>query len=317
MKTKFTTPLLAMFVLLVIACACPFTLPSATPTPQVIYRSPDDMNIQPGDIPDLKETPIENPATKKLLPEAEDQSQRAFKDSKRDIYVETNVILVSDPSKRSYDDIYEHTVSQRRPNSHRSSGDKRVNISEQGYLIPFSDKTCGEGLVLILIRSNVIMVIIACGENVDEEYVVNIGKIMDERVQAPPEEIGIEDKPPGLGGEEQCAGLDLSLEECANAGTHTYFHREIANTCNALPSEPINVQVAITFFQGGVEMRNLNDDTTATYTKIATNTYTGEWSNEIETITYTITFTLSGFKLHGHSSAPARNCDWEWEATRQ
>ncbi len=314
---KFTTPLLAVFVLLVIACACPFTLPSATPTPQVIYRSPDDMNIQPGDIPDLKETPIENPVTNKLLPEAEDQSQRAFRDSKRDIYVETIVILVSDPSRHSYDDIYERTVSQRRPNSHRSSGDRRVDIGEQSYLIPFSDETCGEGLALILIRSNAIMVIIACGENVDEEYVVDIGKIMDERVQAPPDEIVIEDKSPGLSSEEQCTSLNLTVEECANAGTHTYFVREIANTCNALPSEPINVQLAITFFQGGVEMRNLNDDTTATYTKIATNTYTGEWSNEIETITYMITFTLSGYKYHAHSSAPAGNCEWDLEATRQ
>lgn len=63
--------MLTFILLSMLAC---MAFPLSTPTPQVIYKSPDDMNLQPGDVPDLEEAPVSYKETDTYLPNSEGQS---------------------------------------------------------------------------------------------------------------------------------------------------------------------------------------------------------------------------------------------------
>jgi len=73
----------------------------------------------------------------------------------------------------------------------------------------------------------------------------HIAEIIDGHIQEPPgdtailteppEEITNPAEPPGFTGEDQCAELDLTPEECANAGTHTYSAKNVKMTGKCQP----------------------------------------------------------------------------------
>lgn len=247
------------------ACAPRSTpLPPApdTPTPQqvIIFRSPRDMNLQTGEVPDLQETPVENPAAEPLLPEAIDQDQRAFVNIDLDIHIESNVIMVPEQTTRSDDDLYEQVVIPRRPGVQRQGKDEGCELGERCRIIYIIDPGCGPGLVLIVLRGNMITVLIGCGRGADRDRITRAGAKIDEHIQAPPrpEEIALATAapqrtqtqaaqataaqyvaatcaagtamaltltPPGPTATlDPCVALNLTPEECANSGVHAYSY---------------------------------------------------------------------------------------------
>jgi len=178
----------------------------ATTTPQVIYKSPAEMNLRPGDISSLTPTVVQNPS-QSLLPDITDQDQRAFTNGNQNNYIETDVMVGSAGNSQTPSDIYNLVVPKRRPSATKASNNQPVNIGEQGSIFAITDQ-CGSGYVLIFKRSNVIVLIIGCGQNINESLIKEIGQTIDGHIT--------------ISHEAECTQLDLTPEECANLGTYQY-----------------------------------------------------------------------------------------------
>ena len=178
----------------------------ATTTPQVIYKSPAEMNLRPGDISSLTPTVVQNPS-QSLLPDITDQDQRGFTNGNQNSYIETDVMIGSAGNSQTPSDIYNLVMPKRRPSATKASSNQPVNIGEQGSMFAITDE-CGLGYVLIFKRSNVIVLIIACGQNINDSLIEEIGQTIDGHIT--------------ISHEADCTQLDLTPEECANFGTHQY-----------------------------------------------------------------------------------------------
>lgn len=190
------TSALAVLILPTLACSL-FSRPPApalatptagldTPTARVelVYRSPKDMNLQPGEISELTETEVENPAEQPLLSEATEQDQRAFENIDQDIHVESSVILVPTRTTRSPGEIFDQVIVQRLPGAQRTGQLSDCRLGEECQVIPIL-APCGPGYVLVAIRHNVITFIIGCGRGMTEELALRIGGIIDGHITAP------------------------------------------------------------------------------------------------------------------------------------
>jgi hypothetical protein len=178
-----------------------------TATPMIIYKSPKEMNLREGEIPDLMSETIENPDETPLLPEATDQNQRAFKDVNKNTKIETNVYMLPSTPQRSLSEVYDLVVTERRPNFTKTGYDKVLSFSDAGILIQGSD-TCGSSYVLIFYRSNIVNVILGCGDDLSENLMIEIASTIDGHITKSPEI--------------DCAQLHLTNQECSNLGTHQY-----------------------------------------------------------------------------------------------
>ena len=140
-----------------------------TPTPEVVYKSPAEMNLRPGDIPSLQPTDVQSPDANPLIPNATAQDQVAFKSSTKDISIESNVYLLPSVTQMTTSDIYALVVPKRRPNSQKAGSEKTVKIGDNATIIQITN-SCGNGYVLILEQNNVVAVIIGCGRGLDENF---------------------------------------------------------------------------------------------------------------------------------------------------
>jgi hypothetical protein len=252
--------LLFSFVILsLFACSLPFklvknqeptptlpntpTAPGVTPTARVeiIYRLPSEMNLQPQDVPELTETQVEQPAQEPLLPEAIDQSQRAYNNPSQDTNIESNVIMVPGRTVRTPDEIADVIIKKRRPDCKWIGDDEGTcNIGERCKRKRISCG-CGSGLVIIVIRSNIIAVVIGCGRGVKTDLIDRIGGIIDGRIKAPARpKVTV---PPTaevipIVTEDVCESLNLTPEECINSGLHYYTWSSYDQTgpyCSGMP----------------------------------------------------------------------------------
>jgi len=178
-----------------------------TPTPVVVYKLPAEMNLQPGDIPSLQSTDVQSPDANPLIPNATAQDQVTFKSTTKDISIESNVYLLPSATQMTTADIYDLVVPKRRPNSQKAGSETPVKIGDNATIIQITD-SCGNGYVLILEQNNVVVVIIGCGHDLDENLITQSGTIIDNHIT--------------ISHEAECAQLKLTAEECANLGTHNY-----------------------------------------------------------------------------------------------
>jgi hypothetical protein len=111
-----------------------------------------------------------------------------------------------------------------------------------------------------------------------------------------------------------CSSLNLTLEECANAGTHEYlFSTNIGEvifkqphdnlTCGGWSLDP-PYRIEFTFFEGGVEKGNNN------FVKVSDNTYKGNYPvyNEGDERIAIFTFRQDGFTLVENSIHATYGC---------
>lgn len=322
MNKKLLFPLL---VVLLLACniASPFT--AATPITQVVFRSPRDMNLQPQDVPDLKETNVENPAAEPLLPEAIDQDQRIYISITQNIYIESYAIMVPERTHRKPREIFDEVVRKRHPKAEVVNTETPVSIGNSGSLIIINNYCASDynaGLILIIIRDNMVIVLIGCGSDVTQDYVVRLGEIVDGHIISPPQphEIASSDILTTTPENEivpsdiltttpestvvivtdtattTCTDSNLTPEEKANCGTHTYeITGTITSYCSIMPVNTGTIDLT-TIFSGNI-MTSIH---TWQFTKIATNVYeyvrgkTSPTSN-VNRHVNTITLTLNGF----------------------
>jgi hypothetical protein len=97
----------------------------------------------------------------------------------------------------------------------------------------------------------------------------------------------------------ECAALDLTPEECANLGTHSYsFKTEFACTSVVmLEGETFRVS----FFEAGLELENIEPNIWVhQYVKVAPNQYVWKYAG-VEGVPQEVTveFTLDGFTMLG------------------
>lgn len=181
-----------LFVILIgiTILACSLS-PSVSPTQRVdvVFRSPRDMNLQPQDMPDLQETPVEEPATAALLPEAIDQDQRAYVNVTQNIYIESSVIMVPERTTREPSDVAKEITKSRNQRMRLLENGKVIAVGEKAIIIGIVDYcnlNNSTGYILVFYRNNIIVVIIACGDNVEQDYLVRIAQKIDGHVTVPP-----------------------------------------------------------------------------------------------------------------------------------
>ena len=223
--------------------------PSASPTQSVdvVFRSPRDMNLQPRDVPDLEEVPVEEPSDVALLPEAIDQDQRAYISVEQNIYIESSVIMVPERTTRQPREVADEIIKYRNSRMRISGSERSSSVGEKAIIIGitgYCSSKYSDGFILVFYRNNIIVVIIACG-NVDEEYVRFIAAKIENNVKAPPapEELaGAETEQAVLNPQDSLTSLpsieptvqptadmceSLTPEECANNGLHFYSYSTI------------------------------------------------------------------------------------------
>lgn len=254
-----------------IPTSTPATAPTQiafTPTVTVIYKSPMEMNLQPGDVPGLQMTTTQTPLAKPLMliPEATDQSQLFYVSADQKNQFETNVVIVPEKTNRAPADLFDLAVTKRRPSMKKISEEQPLLIGEQAYIFATTD-TCGSGYVLISIRSNVITIAIGCGENVEMAIMEQIGKSIDRNITTSKEDV--------------CNQLNLTPEECSVAGTHAYSLEVKPNSCDVpgfdsvTDSSAFETYVAFVFSQNGILTIYSPMGIADVLEKSGTNTYTG------------------------------------------
>ena len=332
MKKHF---LLATIVLIALACSSislpiGFTptpvytpTPISTPTPIVIFKSPAEMNLQPGDISNLVPADVVSPDDTPLLPDATNQNQRAFKSASEDIFIESDVYLMPTISQYSISAIYDFVVPKRRPGAKRTGSEQPANIGNQSTIIQIT-ASCGPGYVLISKQSNVIVVIIGCGQAVNPSLITQIGRVVDHRLT--------------VSAAVECTKLNLTPEECANAGIHKYsetaeittgdcFFCTSGCTCTSGP-KTANYLVTITntfTANGSVYVSWVLDNngcswTEQRYTRVNSNSYNGTFNNYAgnpgETSIEAITFNIAGYTLASKETFPGGDvCTSHLEST--
>ena len=271
--------------------------PQATPTPQVIYKSPTEMNLRPGDIPELKAENIENPSPEPLLPEATDQNQRKFTGENINVTVETNIILLPGKTNRTITEIYDTVIPKRRPTLQKIS-EETVAVGEQAVLFKTLDD-CGTGFVLISERSNIIFILIGCGSGITSDFIISIGNKIDSHITNKVAE---------------CSQLGLTEYECANAGIHQYSESWTSNDPENCPiGDQSTLTLSIIFSENNVYV-NLSDNgwenESDYFSKISPNIYSsdenifeGDWYFEFN-------FNDSGFILDEQFENHNTSCHW-------
>ena len=172
----------------------------------MIYKSPAEMNLRPGDISSLTPTVVQNPS-QSLLPDITDQDQRAFTNGNQNSYIETDVMIGSAGNSQTPSDIYNLVMPKRRPSATKASSNQPVNIGEQGSMFAITDE-CGLGYVVNFQAKQCYCLNIACGQNINHSLIEEIGQTIDGHIT--------------ISHEADCTQLDLTPEECANFGTHQY-----------------------------------------------------------------------------------------------
>ncbi len=332
---------------------CQFEKPSETPTIRVemVFRSPRDINLQPEDVPDLQEVPVENPAQEPLIPEVIDQDQRAYVNVDQDINIESNVIMVPEQTSRTNDELYNLVVIPRRTSIQRQGKDETCDLGERCRLLPIVDSVCGPGWVATTVRNNIIIVIFACGRGVDKERIIRLGKYIDDRIKAPPshEEIALATQamlttqteaanatltaigitltpltPAGLTPtEDACLNLNLTPEECANSGSHLYswVTKRDTNSCvwppdgcpeSGCPGESI---ITFNFGQRSVTYYSGNE-LIANCDKTNPNTYYCEWVYGETNHKVTMVFKTTGYEEEWKTTTSGvGGCEGVFQAT--
>jgi hypothetical protein len=258
-----------------------------TPTVTVIYKSPAEMNLQPGDIPDLNMTYVQNPSAEPFIPEATNQSQLAYTNDTSTNYIETNVLITPAKTNRTPVELFDLTVEKRRPSIQKVSSELPLQIGEQAFIYETNDE-CGPGYVLIVIRSNIITVVIACGENVNLALVEKIGTRIDNNIT--------------FNGE----AFELTPEEQSVAGYHNYLGKGtmFSDHCgfgDSISNKTEEREEGASFdFSGKGTFRGLYNEHGVIYYRTDVNTYVGFLNVEgyaLQQITFNIT--MNGFtELH-------------------
>lgn len=248
------------------------------------------MNLQPQDVPDLQETPVEEPASAALLPEAIDQDQRAYVDVEQNVYIESSVIMVPERTIREPSDVAKEIVRYRNPRLQLINSGRVIVLAEKAIIIGiigYCSANYDSGYILVFHRNNVVVVLFACGKNLGEDYVIRLAKKIDGNViksptkeeiaireteQAVPTPQGVDNSPVEESTADICTSLDLSPEECKNSGTHSYLGNWV-----------IHVSTDQCYYGDHASTTELQYDATFTFSQSAvTYCWSGEHPNCIE-----------------------------------
>lgn len=97
----------------------------------------------------------------------------------------------------------------------------------------------------------------------------------------------------------ECAALDLTPEECANHGTHSYsFETELA--CTAV-NMPVTEKFSVTFSGSTLELESIEPNTWShPYEKVSANKYVWKYEGvEGVPAQVTLEFNMNGFTMSG------------------
>jgi hypothetical protein len=233
--------LIPLFTIVMLGCSVTAPFAGPAPAPEVAFRMPRDMNLQPQDVPGLMESPVENPASDLMLPEALGQDQRFYTSRTQDIRIESNFILLPEPTGREPSELLEEVLHHRQPAAILEAEENPIALGAMGWLWRIQGLCSpgqGTGLSLVVIRQNVAAVLLGCGSGATQDYMQSLGKAIEARVTAPPGEHeitwGSSQAASGnaddaaarqtAGQPPECAQLNLTPQERANCGTHSYWH---------------------------------------------------------------------------------------------
>jgi hypothetical protein len=238
--------LIPLFTVVILACSlgAPVSGHRDEHEGGVAFRMPQDMNLQPEDVPELSERPVANPSSDLLLPEALGQDQRLYTSQTQDLRIESNLIMLPERTTRAPSELLEEVVRQRRPAAQPANGNEPITVGKFALLWE-SRALCrsgqGPGLSLVLIRRNAVAVLLGCGSDVTQDYMVRLARSVDSHIAAPADRHEVtwgshEEGPADAddlataaaessGRPPDCSQLALTPQEKANCGTHEYFHQ--------------------------------------------------------------------------------------------
>lgn len=210
----------------------PNETPSLSPiipsqTPYIIYKSPEEINLRPGDIEGLKEIQSQFPVIENLTSKKEDQSQRAFLSEFSEISIESTVTLMSEPNQLSSSEVINLVVVDRLNSASVTSPlQETVSNGKNTVYAEFSSQECASGITLISQNTNILIILIGCGDNLDLTYLQNILNVIDLHMTT--------------SHEEECAVLNLTDKQCAIHGTHkyNYIYDFVGCSYDTDPSKP-------------------------------------------------------------------------------
>src|SRR5512143_1365375 len=93
--------------------AAPFA--ATAPASEVAFRMPEHMNLQPQDVPDLRQSPVESSGSDLLIPEALGQDQRLYTSPTQDMRRGSDLIMLAEQTTRAPWELLEDVLRQRRP----------------------------------------------------------------------------------------------------------------------------------------------------------------------------------------------------------
>ncbi len=299
--------LLSIISLIILGCSA--LSPS---TPQVVFRSPRDMNLQPQDVPDLTEAPVDLPATEPLLPEAIDQDQRVYINQIQNIYIESNAIMVPEKTTRSTDDIINRVIRNRRPQIIILDQDI-IQVGDNGILISVSNDCSTQynsGYILVLIQNNMVIVVLGCGSGLTSNYVFSLKNKISAHIATPsqPSEVAVNDlltptpetitgpltETPITGQPSECIQFNLTPEECGNLGLHNFTVQiSVTEYCKIFDEPSKTIDERFEFHDHGLKMNNKLE-----LIKKDANVYINEYDENAMHHVHIYTFTLTGFTHH-------------------
>jgi len=209
------------------------TQPTQAPQIEYVFRPVSEMNLAPEDLSGYESLPIEAPVEEEpLAPEVLEKDEKAFQEPTQNIVVETVVIMVPSRPGKSLDAYFDRFLARGRRCHSRCWWDgeyldagEAIQLGEFGTIRTIRG-TCGKGYVSVFVRSNIITFVAGCGKAVDQRFILRLGQVIDGRIGAPPKPKELSNNQPKITYTPTpgiCERMELTPEECANAGEHYYY----------------------------------------------------------------------------------------------